>query len=149
MARRLITALESLTIAYEVIDVAGVIMPTGEPIADKADCYDFIQAHYADGSDDGAICEMIGALPRAEQEAPYLADLDQQVLELQQAIKELSDFDEMRLHLLLPQVAKRYGITKDKLLTWVYEYKQGDFISEPIPHHESISHDEFISPFMS
>lgn len=138
----LITALESLTIAYEVIDVAGVIMPTGEPIADKADCYDFIQAHYADGSDDGAICEMIGALPRAEQEAPYLADLDQQVLELQQAIKELSDFDEMRLHLLLPQVAKRYGITKDKLLTWVYEYKQGDFISEPIPHHEGVSHDE-------
>lgn len=138
----LITALESLTIAYEVIDVAGVIMPTGEPIADKADCYDFIQAHYADGSDDGAICEMIGALPRAEQEAPYLADLDQQVLELQQAIKELSDFDEMRLHLLLSQVAKRYGITKDKLLTWVYEYKQGDFISEPIPHHEGISHDE-------
>lgn len=152
----LITALESLTIAHEVINVAGVTMPAGKPLADKADCYDFIQAHYADGNDDKGIRALIEHLPRLDPAtlnsnanddaggagADLLADLDKQVLELQEVIKELAELDEMRLHILIPKITKRYSISKDKLLNWVYEHKQGDFISEPAPYHESVSHDE-------
>lgn len=79
--------------------------------------------------------------------APALADLDTQVQELQQAICELAELDEVRLHLLLPKVAKRYGIGKDKLLQWVNEHQQGELVQEPTAHAAMINCN--LSPFGS
>lgn len=69
-------------------------------------------------------------------------DLDKQIQQLQQQIKALSQLDEMRLHLQAPKVAKSHGIGKDKLLQWVYEYKQRDFIADVVPYADSITNDE-------
>lgn len=69
-------------------------------------------------------------------------DLDTQIQQLQQQIKELSQLDEMRLHLQAPKVAKSHAIGKDKLLQWVYEYKQGDFIADIVPYTDSVTNDE-------
>ncbi|MPW64984.1 DUF3631 domain-containing protein [Moraxella catarrhalis] len=69
-------------------------------------------------------------------------DLDTQIQQLQQQIKELSQLDEMRLHLQAPKVAKSHAIGKDKLLQWVYEYKQGDFIADIVPYADSVTNDE-------
>lgn len=69
-------------------------------------------------------------------------DLDKQVEQLQQQIKALSQLDEMRLHLQAPKVAKSHGISKDKLLQWVYEYKQGDFIADVVPTSNHVTSDE-------
>lgn len=151
----LIHALERLKIAYEVIDVASVKMPNGEPLPPKGDCADFIDAYYEDGEDDGGISALIDQLPRLDpttlhhntnsqddEDADFSAYLNKQASELQEAIKELAELDEIRLHLALPQVTKRYSIAKDKLLAWVYEYKQGEFIPEPTAHNEPVTGDE-------
>ncbi|MDO4427134.1 MAG: DUF3631 domain-containing protein [Moraxella sp.] len=154
----LITALNRLNIAYEVIDITGVMLPTGERLPVKGDCVDFIESHLQDGN--AGVKSLIERLPRLDgnaitndttnnaqitdsnDTATALADLDAQVQELQQAIKELAELDEHRLHLLLSRVAKRFGVGRDKLLQWVYEHKQGELVQEPTAHHEPISHDE-------
>lgn len=162
----LIHALNRLKIAYEVIDVAGVMLPTGERLPVKGDCVDFIESHLADGNDFAGVKSLIERLPRLDgnainngrvtainatnnaqitdsnDTATALADLDTQVQELQQAICELAELDEVRLHLLLPKVGKRYGIGKDKLLQWVNEHQQGELVQEPTAHADTVSHDE-------
>ncbi|MDO4896292.1 MAG: hypothetical protein Q3971_02920 [Moraxella sp.] len=144
------------------IDITGVMLPTGESLPAKGDCVDFIESHLADGNDYAGVKSLIARLPRLDgnatnnatnnaqitdsnDTATALADLDTQVQELQQAICELAELDEVRLHLLLPKVGKRYGIGKDKLLQWVNEHKQGDLIQEPQAHTDTVSHDEMFT----
>ncbi|UNU73653.1 DUF3631 domain-containing protein [Moraxella nasovis] len=140
----LANALDGLNIAYSVIDIAGVKMPNGDDLPPKGDCYDFIKAF---GKDDDVIWE-VQHLPLLDlsllntDNANDLLALDEQVIQLQSHIAELANLDEMRLHLLLPQVAKRYSISKDRLLQWVYEYKQGDLVTDPTPFDTAVSHDE-------
>lgn len=69
-------------------------------------------------------------------------DLDKQIQQLQQQIKELSQLDEMRLHLQAPRIAKSHGIGKDKLLQWVYEHKQGELVVDTTPYPDSVTGDE-------
>lgn len=162
----LITALNRLKIAYEVIDITGVMLPTGERLPVKGDCVDFIESHLADGNDYAGVKRLIERLPRLDgnatnnttnnaqttdsnDTATALADLDAQVQELQQAIKELAELDEHRLHLLISRVAKRFGVARDKLLQWVYEHKQGELVQEPTAHMNPLAMMKYLTPFMA
>lgn len=147
----LITALESLTIAFEVIDVAGVQMPDGEPMADKDDCYDFIQAHLADGNDYAGVMAVIESLPRLaipsdKPTTPSNDDpkaiLKQRKAQLQAVIAELAAFDDMELTLSLRAVASEFGIPQKKILEYVTELKQGELIPNTTPYHEPVTGQE-------
>lgn len=145
----LMTALNTLKIAYEVIDITGVMMPNGESLPAKADCYDFIQANYQDGNDDVGICELIYALPRLDLTAMPASDTDgaddykqelalieNQILEAVAEIAKLSDIQQI---IAIGKTAKAFNIPKDKLTALVNERIQGDFIPEISPYHEAVS----------
>lgn len=150
-------ALTALTIAHDVIDVEQIRLPTGEPMPAKGDCYDFIQAHLADGQDYNGINEIIQALPLASLEPvnePMGNDDPLQALEdkkqrLIKCVQELATLDDIKLTLALPNVAKEFGISKDKILALVSESKQGNLINEIEPHPEPVSHDEIYTALYS
>ena len=145
----LITALNSLSIEFKVIDIAGVKLPNGDDLPNKGDCADYIQSYYADGHDDKGVVSLIVALPYTDITPPNsthqsddLTMLDMQVAELDQTITELAELDEKRLHLIITKVSKEFGVSKDKLLQWVYEYKQGELVADTSPYPDNITGDE-------
>ena len=100
----LLQALTALDIAYDVIDVDKVQLPTGEPMPAKGDCYDLVQAYFADGQDNSGIIEIIQALPTyqplASIEPVTTTDSIKEILQhkkalLLQAIDELTELDEI------------------------------------------------------
>lgn len=149
----LINALQGFNI--DVIDIANITLPTGETLPPKADCYDLIQALYANGDDDSNIVQMINQLPRlsdiqaqiSDMQEPLealdpLAELEYKKSQLLECISELAKLDDIKIMLACGEVARRFGIPKDKVMQLVNEHKQGDFIPEVTPYHESVSHDE-------
>ncbi len=143
-------ALTALDIAYGVIDVDKVQLPTGEPMPAKGDCYDLVQAYFADGQDSSGIIEIIQTLPLAsiEPTANPLADddplqeLENKKQQLIACIQELAKLDDIKITLALGEVAKRFGVSKDKILALVSEQKQGQLVAEIEPYHEPVTHDE-------
>ena len=150
-------ALTALDIAYDVIDVDKVQLPTGEPMPAKGDCYDLVQAYFADGQDSSGIIEIIQALPLAsiEPTANPLADddplqeLENKKQQLIACIQEMAKLDDIKITLALGEVAKRFGVSKDKILALVSEQKQGQLVAEIEPYHEPVTHDEIYTALYS
>ena len=153
----LIQALTALDIDYDVIDVDKVQLPTGEPMPAKGDCYDLVQAYFADGQDSSGIIEIIQALPLAsiEPTANPLADddplqeLENKKQQLIACIQEMAKLDDIKITLALGEVAKRFGVSKDKILALVSEQKQGQLVAEIEPYHEPVTHDEIYTALYS
>ena len=153
----LLQALTALNIAYDVIDVDKVQLPTGEPMPAKGDCYDLVQAYFADGQDSSGIVEIIQALPLAsiEPTANPLADddplqeLENKKQQLIACIQELAKLDDIKITLALGEVAKRFNVSKDKILALVSEQKQGQLVAEIAPYHAPVSHDELYTALYS
>ena len=150
-------ALTALDIDYDVIDVDKVQLPTGEPMPAKGDCYDLVQAYFADGQDSSGIIEIIQALPLAsiEPTANPLADddplqeLENKKQQLIACIQEMAKLDDIKITLALGEVAKRFGVSKDKILALVSEQKQGQLVAEIEPYHEPVTHDEIYTALYS
>lgn len=150
-------ALTALDIAYDVIDVDKVQLPTGEPMPAKGDCHDLIQAYFADGQDSSGIIEIIQALPLASIEPviePLAIDNPLQALEdkerrLIACIDELSELNDIKLHLALSEVTREFKLSKDKVLSLVHEHKQGGLVAEIEPYHEPVTHDEIYTALYS
>lgn len=150
-------ALTALDIAYDVIDVDKVQLPTGEPMPAKGDCYDLVQAYFADGQDSSGIIEIIQALPLAsiEPTANPLADddplqeLENKKQQLIACVQELAKLDDIKITLALGEVAKRFNVSKDKILALVSEQKQGQLVAEIEPYHEPVTHDEIYTALYS
>lgn len=150
-------ALTALAIAYGVIDVDKVQLPTGEPMPAKGDCYDLIQAYFADGQDSSGIIEIIQALPLASIEPviePLQIDNPLQALEdkerrLIACIDELAELNDIKLHLALSEVTREFKLSKDKVLSLVHEHKQGGLVAEIEPYHEPVTHDEIYNALYS
>lgn len=141
---KLQTALDKLAIAYDVIDVYGIMLSNGQALPIKGDCADFIDDHLKDGQDYQGVADLIARLPLLDMtkvidQASLNDSLAQRKAHLQQEIARLSELDDMELCLSLRAVASEFGITKDKLSQLVYEYKQGDFITDPTPYQEPIA----------
>lgn len=147
----LITALNGLNISHSVMDIAGVLLPNNQPLADKGDCYDYIYSWYEYGEDDNGIKDMIQALPTITpvnqnstdnpNDTPnydYMDNLVEQEQKLKQAIDELARLPELQQLLAIGKVSKHFGIPKDKLTCLVNERKQGDFIPEITPSGEFV-----------
>ena len=121
----LLQALTALDIAHDVIDVDKVQLPTGEPMPAKGDCYDLVQAYFADGQDSSGIIEIIQALPLASIEPviePLAIDNPLQALEdkerrLIACIDELAELNDIKLHLALSEVTREFKLSKDKVLS--------------------------------
>lgn len=150
-------ALTALDIAYDVIDVDKVQLPTGEPMPAKGDCYDLVQAYFADGQDSSGIIEIIQALPLASIEPviePLAIDNPLQALEdkerrLIACIDELAELNDIKLHLALSEVTREFKLSKDKVLSLVHEHKQGGLVAEIEPYHEPVTHDEIYTALYS
>lgn len=150
-------ALTALDIDYDVIDVDKVQLPTGEPMPAKGDCYDLVQAYFADGQDSSGIIEIIQALPLASIEPviePLAIDNPLQALEdkerrLIACIDELSELNDIKLHLALSEVTREFKLSKDKVLSLVHEHKQGGLVAEIEPYHEPVTHDEIYTALYS
>lgn len=150
-------ALTALDIAYDVIDVDKVQLPTGEPMPAKGDCHDLVQAYFADGQDSSGIIEIIQALPLASIEPviePLAIDNPLQALEdkerrLIACIDELSELNDIKLHLALSEVTREFKLSKDKVLSLVHEHKQGGLVAEIEPYHEPVTHDEIYTALYS
>ena len=153
----LLQALTALDIAYDVIDVEKVQLPTGEPMPAKGDCYDLVQAYFADGQDSSGIIEIIQALPLASIEPviePLQIDNPLQALEdkerrLIACIDELAKLNDIKLHLALSEVTREFKLSKDKVLSLVHEHKQGGLVAEIEPYHEPVTHDEIYTALYS
>ncbi len=157
----LLQALTALDIAYDVIDVEKVQLPTGEPMPAKGDCYDLVQAYFADGQDSSGIIEIIQALPTyqpltsLDPAANPLADddplqeLEQEKQKLIVCIKELAELDDIKLIIAVPRVAKKFKISSDKVLSLVHDCKQGELVAEIEPYHEPVTHDEIYTALYS
>ena len=153
----LLQALTALDIAYGVIDVDKVQLPTGEPMPAKGDCYDLVQAYFADGQDSSGIIEIIQALPLASIEPviePLAIDNPLQALEdkerrLIACIDELAELNDIKLHLALSEVTREFKLSKDKVLSLVHEHKQGGLVAEIEPYHEPVTHDEIYTALYS
>lgn len=150
----LIQALTALNIAHDIIAVDKLMLPTGEPMPPKGDCYDLIQAYFTDGEDSASICQILQTLPLASPEPlslePTATDDPLQSLEdkkqrLLKCIQELALLDDIKLTLALPSVAKDFGIARDKILALVSESKQGSLITEVEPYHEPVTHEALYS----
>lgn len=149
--------LTALDIDYDVIDVDKVQLPTGEPMPAKGDCYDLIQAYFADGQDSSGIIEIIQALPLASIEPviePLAIDNPLQALEdkerrLIACIDELAELNDIKLHLALSEVTREFKLSKDKVLSLVHEHKQGGLVAEIEPYHEPVTHDEIYTALYS
>ena len=154
---KLSQALTALDIAYDVIDVDKVQLPTGEPMPAKGDCYDLVQAYFADGQDSSGIIEIIQALPLASIEPviePLQIDNPLQALEdkerrLIACIDELAELNDIKLHLALSEVTREFKLSKDKVLSLVHEHKQGGLVAEIEPYHEPVTHDEIYTALYS
>lgn len=140
----LMDALNGLKIAHTVIDVDAIQLPDGTSLPPKGDCFDFVQACYDEG-DDGRIVGLIQSLPTLDPIPPHTApqdspspllDIDEQARQLQAAISELACLDEIRLHLLLPKVAKSFGVSQKALLGFVMDCKGAGLVQETTPHSE-------------
>ena len=150
-------ALTALDIAYDVIDVDKVQLPAGEPMPAKGDCYDLVQAYFADGQDSSGIVEIIQALPLASIEPvnePLQIDDPLQALEdkerrLIACIDGLAKLNDIKLHLALSEVTREFKLSKDKVLSWVHEHKQGGLVAEIEPYHEPVTHDEIYTALYS
>ena len=150
-------ALTALDIDYDVIDVDKVQLPTGEPMPAKGDCYDLVQAYFADGQDSSGIIEIIQALPLASIEPviePLAIDNPLQALEdkerrLIACIDELAELNDIKLHLALSEVTREFKLSKDKVLSLVHEHKQGGLVAEIEPYHEPVTHDEIYTALYS
>ncbi|WP_278932296.1 DUF3631 domain-containing protein [Moraxella osloensis] len=150
-------ALTALDIAYDVIDVDKVQLPAGEPMPAKGDCYDLVQAYFADGQDSSGIIEIIQALPLASIEPviePLQIDNPLQALEdkerrLIACIDELAEHNDIKLHLALSEVTREFKLSKDKVLSLVHEHKQGGLVAEIEPYHEPVTHDEIYTALYS
>lgn len=154
-------ALTALDIAYDVIDVDKVQLPTGEPMPAKGDCYDLVQAYFADGQDSNGIIEIIQTLPTyqpiasIEPTANPLADddplqeLENKKQQLIACVQELAKLDDIKITLALGEVAKRFNVSKDKILALVSEQKQGQLVAEIEPYHEPVTHDEIYTALYS
>lgn len=154
-------ALTALDIAYGVIDVDKVRLPTGEPMPAKGDCYDLVQAYFADGQDSSGIVEIIQALPTYQPLAsiepviePLAIDNPLQALEdkerrLIACIDELAELNDIKLHLALSEVTREFKLSKDKVLSLVHEHKQGGLVAEIEPYHEPVTHDEIYTALYS
>lgn len=154
-------ALTALDIAYDVIDVDKVQLPTGEPMPAKGDCYDLVQAYFADGQDSSGIIEIIQALPTyqpltsLDPTANPLADddplqeLENKKQQLIACVQELAKLDDIKITLALGEVAKRFNVSKDKILALVSEQKQGQLVAEIEPYHEPVTHDEIYTALYS
>lgn len=150
-------ALTALDIDYDVIDVDKVQLPTGEPMPAKGDCYDLVQAYFADGQDSSGIVEIIQALPLASIEPviePLAIDNPLQALEdkerrLIACIDELAELNDIKLHLALSEVTREFKLSKDKVLSLVHEHKQGGLVAEIEPYHEPVTHDEIYTALYS
>ncbi len=144
---KLITALNELKIAYEVIDTDSITLANGEPLGDKADCFDYVQSYLADGQDYAGVLSLIEQLPLMD-----MADLDDDELQaqeltakkeqLQRTIELLARLDDMELHLSLKDVSKRYGLPQAKILQFVGDYKQGALFPTIQPHPNAVTADE-------
>lgn len=144
---KLITALDELKIAYDVIDTDNIALANGEPLGDKADCFDYVQSYLADGQDYAGVLSLIEQLPLMD-----MADLDDDELQaqeltakkeqLQRTIERLARLDDMELQLSLKDVSKRYGLPQDKILQFVGDYKQGVLFPTTQPHPNSVTSDE-------
>ena len=149
--------LTALDIDYDVIDVDKVQLPTGEPMPAKGDCYDLIQAYFADGQDSSGIIEIIQALPLASIEPviePLAIDNPLQALEdkerrLIACIDELAELNDIKLHLALSEVTREFKLSKDKVLSLVHEHKQGGLVAEIEPYYEPVTHDEIYTALYS
>lgn len=154
---KLSQALTALDIDYDVIDVDKVQLPAGEPMPAKGDCYDLIQAYFADGQDSSGIIEIIQALPLASIEPviePLAIDNPLQALEdkerrLIACIDELAELNDIKLHLALSEVTREFKLSKDKVLSLVHEHKQGGLVAEIEPYHEPVTHDEIYTALYS
>lgn len=62
--------------------------------------------------------------------------------QLQAKIAKLAKLDDMELQLSLKDVVKEFGISKDKILAYVSEYKKGAFIQDAAPHADAVGHNE-------
>lgn len=150
-------ALTASNIEFVVIDVGKLQLPTGEPLPAKGDCYDLIQAHFADGEDSNGIMNIIKALPLASLEnvnEPSCIDNPLQGLEdkkqrLMSCIKQLAELDDIKISLALNQVAKEFSISKDKVLSLVNEFRQGELVTEIEPYYKPISHNEIYNELYS
>lgn len=150
----LINALNALAITYDVIDITHIKLPNDEPLANKADCYDFIEAYYIEGEDDGGIACLIKQLPLLEtgdKQGDDVSDgvdddpkaiLKQRKAQLQAVIAELAKLDDMELTLSLRAVANEFGIPQKKILEYVTNHKQGELIPNTTPYHEPITGQE-------
>lgn len=144
---KLSQALTALDIAYDVIDVDKVQLPTGEPMPAKGDCYDLIQAYFADGQDSSGIIEIIQTLPTyqplASIEPVTTTDSIKEILQhkkalLLQAIDELTELDEIELLFTVKDVAKKLDIPQKNLLSLVTEKKQGELVKDTEPYTEPV-----------
>lgn len=154
-------ALTALDIAYDVIDVDKVQLPTGEPMPAKGDCYDLIQAYFADGQDSSGIVEIIQTLPTYQPFAsiepviePLAIDdplhtLEDKERRLIACIDELAKLNDIKLHLALSEVTREFKLSKDKVLSLVHEHKQGGLVAEIEPYHEPVTHDEIYTALYS
>lgn len=139
----LITALNALTIAYEVIDIAQISLPTGERLPNKGDCVDFIDAHLQDGLDDDSIKALIENLPRlALTPPPQIDRLAQDESRFIETIAELASLSQIQLDLALPKVAKEFGINQDKVQSYVNEHKKGQLVKATTPYHKPVAGSE-------
>ena len=154
-------ALTALDIAYDVIDVDKVQLPTGEPMPAKGDCYDLVQAYFADGQDSSGIIEIIQTLPTYQPLAsiepviePLAIDdplhtLEDKERRLIACIDELAKLNDIKLHLALSEVTREFKLSKDKVLSLVHEHKQGGLVAEIEPYHEPVTHDEIYTALYS
>lgn len=147
--------------SHWLIDVDKVQLPAGEPMPAKGDCYDLVQAYFADGQDSSGIIEIIQTLPTyqpltsLDPAANPLADddplqeLEQEKQKLIVCIKELAELDDIKLIIAVPRVAKKFKISSDKVLSLVHDCKQGELVAEIEPYHEPVTHDEIYTALYS
>lgn len=62
--------------------------------------------------------------------------------QLQAKIAKLAKLDDMELQLSIKDVVKEFGISKDKILAYVSEYKKGEFIQDATPYADAVKHEE-------
>lgn len=63
-------------------------------------------------------------------------------VQLQQTISHLASLDDMELHLSLAPIAKEFGLSKDKILSYVADFKRAGVFSEVTAYDYPVSGDE-------
>lgn len=63
-------------------------------------------------------------------------------MQLQQTISHLASLDDMELHLSLAPIAKEFGLSKDKILSYVADFKRAGVFNEVMAYDYPVSGDD-------